>query len=141
MIGDAILDYLNAEIKKELTIIDLHSPFTLVQVEIPYLNKTIEVKVPNNIQEGHKIRVKGLGYSDNSGNRGDLYLVVTKINYFNEKKAGDAIMQKMIVVRNNDFEVVNRYLEQGWQVKEFKPFKDSPYVYIYVLLEKIKREN
>ena len=38
--------------------------------------KTINVKLPKDITEGKKIRLKGEGKSDNYGNKGDLYLVV-----------------------------------------------------------------
>lgn len=44
--------------------------------------------------------------------------------------------EKMIVVEHNDFDEVNEYLEYGWKVKEFKPFKDSNNLYVYVLIEK-----
>ena len=126
---------LDAEIKIVLRINNIHSESTLVQVDIPYLNKTIEVNVPNNIQEGHKIRFKGLGYTDNyAGKQGDLYVVVSKIVFGNSSE--EMSMQKMLVVEHNDFRDVNSHLEQGWKVKEFKPFKHDCYLYVYVLLEK-----
>ncbi len=124
------MSHLDAEKSIELIINGLDSEYTPVQVEIPYLNKIIEVKVPNNVQEGHKIRLEGLGYADASGIRGDYYLVISKIKrmYGNQ--------EKMIVVEHNDFDEVNEYLEYGWKVKEFKPFKDSNNLYVYVLIEK-----
>ena len=116
-----------------LDIQDSDSEFTLVQVDIPYLDKSIEVKVPNDIQVGHKMRIKNLGYiDDDSGIRGDLYLYISKI-----MKNGEVqVMQKMIVVEENDFDEVNEYLENGWKVKEFKPFRNDIYMYVYVLLER-----
>ena len=38
--------------------------------------KTVKVKLPKDIIEGKKIRLKGEGKSDNYGHKGDLYLVV-----------------------------------------------------------------
>ena len=116
-----------------LDIQDSDSEFTLVQVDIPYLDKSIEVKVPNDIQVGHKMRIKNLGYLDDaSGIRGDLYLNISKIM----KKGEAQVMQKIIVVEENDFDEVNEYLERGWKVKEFKPFRNDIYLYVYVLLER-----
>ncbi len=125
----------DAEIKIELNITDLNSPYTLVQVYVPYMDKTIEVKVPHNIQVGHKIRIRGMGYSDSQNHRGDLYVTVDKINREREKK----VRQEMVVVEFNDFSEVNIRLNDGWIVKEFKPFRDGGMVYVYVLLEKTNR--
>ena len=38
--------------------------------------KSIKVKLPPNITEGQKVRIKGEGKSDSYGRRGDLYLVI-----------------------------------------------------------------
>ena len=38
--------------------------------------KTVKVRIPKDIQEGKKIRLKGEGKKDNYGHTGDLYLVV-----------------------------------------------------------------
>jgi len=38
--------------------------------------KNLSVKVPKNVKEGQKIRLKGEGRSDDLGNKGDLYLTV-----------------------------------------------------------------
>lgn len=38
--------------------------------------KTVKVKLPKDISEGKKIRLKGEGKSDKYGNKGDLYLVI-----------------------------------------------------------------
>ena len=38
--------------------------------------KTVKVKLPKDIKEGTKIRLKGEGKSDNYGQKGDLYLIV-----------------------------------------------------------------
>lgn len=129
---------LDAELEIVLNISNWYSQSTLVQVEIPYLRKTIEVQIPNNIQKGHKVRLKGLGYSDMLGNKGDLYLIVSKIerNVENNMESEAITMQKMVVVKYNDFCEVNNYLENGWKVKEFKPFREDCMVYVYVLLEK-----
>ena len=43
-----------------------------------YVNETksIKVKLPKEIKEGQKIRLKGEGRTDNYGNKGDLYLII-----------------------------------------------------------------
>ena len=38
--------------------------------------KTVKVKLPKDIQEGKKVRLKGEGKTDAYGNKGDLYLIV-----------------------------------------------------------------
>lgn len=127
-----MLNAFDAEIKITLDIVDLSCQYTLVQVDVPYLHKTIEVKIPHNIQKGYRVRLNGLGYEYGQGERGDLYVTVEKIRLF---KVGETIdMQKMLVVKYNDFCEVNDYLKNGWTVKEFKPFKESNNV--YVLIEK-----
>ena len=77
--------------------------------------------------------MEGLGYKDSSsGIRGDLYVVISKVigaNIINIP------VQKMMVVYNDDFEVVNSYLDAGWKVKEFRPFKSGDNVNVYILLE------
>ena len=40
-------------------------------------NKSIKVKLPKEIKEGQKIRLKGEGKTDAYGQKGDLYLVIT----------------------------------------------------------------
>ncbi len=120
-------------IKVPLHIINPSSENTLIQVNVPYSDKRVEVTVPNNVQVGHQIRLKGLVNWFNQP--GDLIVEISKIticgnNDFKETK------QKMITVTQNNFSEVNRLLEIGWKVREFKPFKDSSIVYVYVLLEK-----
>jgi len=39
--------------------------------------KSIKVKLPKEIKEGQKIRLKGEGRKDAYGNKGDLYLIIT----------------------------------------------------------------
>lgn len=40
-------------------------------------NKSIKVKLPKEVKEGQKVRLKGEGKSDAYGQKGDLYLVIT----------------------------------------------------------------
>jgi len=136
---------LDAEISVVLRIYNPYSAETIVQVEVPYLDKYIEVRVPNNIQTGHRIRLKEMGYSDKYGNKGDLYIVVSDIlmgacketnTVDNHDKKGKKVIQKMLVVEENNFYEVNSYLGGGWIVKDFKPFKRDVFMYVYVLLEK-----
>lgn len=126
---------LDVEIKTTLKIYNLHAESTILQVEVPYLGKTIEVNVPNNIQEGHKIRYKGLGcISKNGEHHGDLFIVISKIIYSINGKENTS--QKIMIARNNDFTDINYYLDNGWRALELKPFRNSDEIYVYVLLEK-----
>jgi curved DNA-binding protein len=40
-------------------------------------NKSIKVKLPKEIKDGQKVRLKGEGKTDNYGQKGDLYLIIT----------------------------------------------------------------
>ena len=55
------------------------------KVELPHLGKRIEVDIPEDIQIGQSIRLKGLGLEDGEGNRGDAYLRIAKIVYGDSK--------------------------------------------------------
>lgn len=52
-------------------------------------NKSIKVKLPKEIKEGQKIRLKGEGKSDEYGQKGDLYLIITPKDSEYEIKASD----------------------------------------------------
>ena len=51
--------------------------------------KSIKVKLPPNITEGQKIRIKGEGKSDSYGRKGDLYLVINVKDKDYEVKGAD----------------------------------------------------
>lgn len=119
-----MLNPLDVEIKITLEIIDVNSPYTIMYVYVPHLEKTLEIKVPNDIQEGYKLRFTGLGRDIQTGYKGDLYIIINRIIIVKDET------QKVLVVNNNDFSSVNEYLSQGWKVKEFLPFKDLVYVII-----------
>lgn len=116
--------------------------YTLVTVSNPYNTRYVEVKIPNNIQKGYRTRVKGMGYEEPNGNRGDLFLIVSKIIYLNknscENKGYCKCEQRFVLVRDDGFREVNEYLSMGWRVVEFKPFirKSTDMFYVYVLIEK-----
>jgi curved DNA-binding protein len=40
----------------------------------------IKVKIPSEIKAGGRIRIKGRGYIDRSGNRGDLFIKIRIVN-------------------------------------------------------------
>ena len=105
---------LDATVSVPLHIINPLSEKTIVQVDIPHLNKRIEVAVPNNIQVGHRIRLKGLGYGTNPS--GDLIIEISKITIESNLKTESEIkyfMQKIVVVEFNNFNEVNNYLGNG----------------------------
>lgn len=108
---------------------------TLVQVDVGHLNKRIEVTVPNNIQVGHRIRLKGLGYKGEPC--GDLIIEISNITIENNVVQKEKCVQKMMVVNFDHFSEVNSCLENGWRIVDFKPFKDfDKFINVYVLLEK-----
>ena len=52
-------------------------------------NKSIKVKLPKEIKEGQKVRLKGEGKTDAYGQKGDLYLVITPKDSEYEIKGSD----------------------------------------------------
>lgn len=52
-------------------------------------NKSIKVKLPKEIKEGQKIRLKGEGKTDSYGQKGDLYLIITPKDSEYEIKGSD----------------------------------------------------
>lgn len=120
-------------------VINANSEYNFAKVDLAHLNKTIEVKIPNDIVVGQKIRLKELGYIDSSGNRGDLYLIITDVkrNYGTcSEERKKVSMQKMLCVKDDYLSELNDYLAKGWRVVEFKLIRGECYVYAYVLIEK-----
>ncbi len=113
------------------------SATTLIQIDVEHLGRRVEVEVPNNIQIGHKIRLKGLGYVSNPP--GDLIIEISDITFGNECRGGNKkFTQKMIIVENHSFNSLEYEIYKGWRVVDYKPYKDRDklYPYLYVLLEK-----
>lgn len=73
------MENMDATIRVPLHIINPYSEKTIIQVNVTHLNKRVEVVVPNNIQPGHIIRLKGLGY----GGIGDLLIEISSITVRN----------------------------------------------------------
>lgn len=82
------IERLDANIDITAKLIGLESEKTQQKVEIPHLNKCIEVTIPNDIEIGQSIRLKGLGNTLEDGMRGDLYLNIESIEYVSSKKCG-----------------------------------------------------
>lgn len=122
----------DSEIHIDVEITDFNRSYTTMEILIPYLNKYIEVKIPNNIRKGPKLRLHGLGHFSSNDEQGDLYLVVDSVEYPNGKP--QRLQQKIFMVRDNNFDEVNVYLESGWNVKELEPTQEKGNVYI--VLEK-----
>ena len=59
-----------------------NNDFTNSFVYVPHLSKSIKVKIPNNISVGQKLRLKNLGNIMPDGSRGNLYLVLDKIDHY-----------------------------------------------------------
>ena len=72
------IKYLDTELEVNIEIEDNNTDITL-PVSVPYLHKVVNVNIPSSIKEGQKIRLKGLGYADTNGNKGNLYLKVNKV--------------------------------------------------------------
>ncbi|MDD6590175.1 MAG: DnaJ C-terminal domain-containing protein [Anaerobutyricum hallii] len=130
-----------------LDIYDNNQEYTLMEVDVPHLGKKLEVKIPNNVEVGHRIRIKGYGYQSAMGTRGDLYLIIADINDMRDtldavivKEKRKKVIQKLMMAKDGDFYEVNQCLENGWKVVDFKPVKmnntHSYDTYTYILLEK-----
>lgn len=126
------MNNLDFKVNVVLNITDPYSEYTNVLVEVPYLDKTYEVKIPTNAQEGYTTRLKGLGIRDNHGNVGDVLVIVTEIIDPRRK----IVKQKLLTVYNNNFDFLNALLSEGWCVKEFKPWNSNGSTMVYVLIEK-----
>jgi hypothetical protein len=52
----------------------------MVSIPQGFRRRTVVVTIPPGIEEGARLRLKGLGKADPDGNRGDLYLRVRVMN-------------------------------------------------------------
>jgi len=50
------------------------------KISVTTLEENVNVKIPEGIESGKKLKLKGKGYQKGSGERGDLYLAVTIVN-------------------------------------------------------------
>lgn len=55
---------------------------TEVLVFVPELNRTVRVLVPNFVEEGQRIRIHGAGLAGSSGQKGDLYVNLSKVECY-----------------------------------------------------------
>jgi len=60
-------------------------------------SKTLNVKIPRNIEEGSKIRISGEGKTDNLGRKGNLYLVIKLKKHPDFKPEGTNILSDLEV--------------------------------------------
>ena len=103
----------NIEIGINVTLDGFNNRETNVKVFIPYLNKNVQVVIPNTIKEGQKLRLKGLGI-ESEGRIGDLYLKINKVKDTEErfsrtKKSGFGVENARIEERLQN--VKNFYLK------------------------------
>lgn len=77
---------LDATLYISVTLIGNPNEYTTVPVFIPHLKKSVDVKVPNFIEENATLRLAGLGYVGSNGEKGNLFLKFSNIIRNNEAK-------------------------------------------------------
>lgn len=70
---------MDTELDITVKIGDIENKTIKTKVYVPHLDKSYEVAIPGDVEIGECIRLKGLGFTDGSGKKGDLYLRVVKI--------------------------------------------------------------
>lgn len=104
---------MDATIRVPIHIINPYSENTIVQVDVSHLNKRIEVVIPNNIQPGHIIRLKGLGY----GGIGDLLIEISSITLGSSDNTTKQTERKKrydyMVQRKSEYWMENELCEMG----------------------------
>lgn len=83
---DKIVRY-DIDISIKVDLVGPEDAKTVHTVEIPHLKKVVEVAIPNDIEIGQTIRLKGLGWEDGAGNKGDVYLKIEDIIDDNNRKS------------------------------------------------------
>ncbi len=138
------MNTLDVQIDIEVYTSNSKTEYWINEIEIPYLNKKIEVEIPKTIRVGQRIRLQGLGYCDSYGVRGDLYLYVRSIDRISG--GSKRVREKVFFVKDNDLSQVNKCLADGGKVKFIQPvaqnvssggegYGDSGYVCAYIVVE------
>lgn len=70
--------YYDIEIERKVPNIKDRTPASNIILDLPHLEKTVNISIPNDIQYGQAIRLKGLGLLMPNGLRGDLYIKLKK---------------------------------------------------------------
>ncbi len=65
------------------------------KISVTTLAENVNVKVPGGIESGKKLKLKGKGYQNGNGQRGDLYLTVTIVNPPNLSEKEKELYQKL----------------------------------------------
>lgn len=68
-----------ADIEKKVDVYPWEAYFG-IEKAYNILNSDIKLKIPAGIKGGGRIKLKGKGYFDSKGNRGDLYIIVNIVN-------------------------------------------------------------
>ena len=80
---------LDVNISAQVTLKGKIEESTTVEVYFTHLGKTIAVRVPNSIQIGQSLRLRGLGHTDADGRKGDAYVRIVQIDYDNTTQSND----------------------------------------------------
>ncbi|MBR4111395.1 MAG: hypothetical protein IKK53_00020 [Ruminiclostridium sp.] len=93
-------DNLNIEIPVNVKLIGLIDECTNNSIYVPQTKHTYEIKIPNNIEKGYRMRLKGCGLSSPKGYAGDLVLIITNI------ECNDITINKSILFTEIDKDIL-----------------------------------
>lgn len=74
--------------------------YTKVDIYLKHIDKTVAVNVPNNIEVGRTIRLRGLGHTSPSGQKGDAYVRIAHIDYETIQQESSEPQRKVIYEGN-----------------------------------------
>ena len=124
--------------------------FTEIEVCIPITNRKVIVKIPNTVEQGDRIRLKGLGKSKPDGTFGDAYISFNSVKKVEKENIAEIIKGKekdcmikyeyKVLEFVSDFEIedeLNEYGEEGWHLVQIVR-KDGQF---NLILEREKTEN
>lgn len=80
---------LDVNISVQVTLKGKLEESTTVDIYFTHIGKTMEVQVPNSIQIGQSLRLRGLGHVAADGRKGDAYVRVVQIDYDNTDQGNE----------------------------------------------------
>lgn len=79
-------DPLDVDLSAKIILSGAKSGTSDVEIYFEHLSKAIMVKIPNDISVGQILRLRGLGHTSPSGQKGDIYLQIAHIEYENAQQ-------------------------------------------------------
>lgn len=80
---------LDVTISAQVTLKGKLEESTAVDIYFTHIGKTMSVRVPNNIQIGQSLRLRGLGHTAEDGRKGDAYVRIVQIDYDNTNQGNE----------------------------------------------------